>query len=132
MGLFLSIICKSSPRIVTAQPMNGSLILEILEKYSVNCVFMGTVYISEILELFKTKTYDLSKLMVLKTTGSPLPSKTRETFKQYYPRVIILTAYGMTDIGGGITFTMGNSAKPKTVGQLIPGATMKVKSYYIC
>lgn len=128
LGLFHAAIAKSSPRVITCQPINGVRILEIIEKYKINSSMMAPVYIAQISEELARKSYDLSNLLVLQTGGSALPEATRAAFTQFYPKVIIMAGYGMTDIGG-VTFNIVTAKKPKAVGQLLNGVKVKV-SYF--
>lgn len=60
--------------------------------------------------------------------GSYLPSKLIETVTETLPKCILLTAYGMTEIGGGVTFTKPNELQkyPETVGCLLSGSEIKI------
>lgn len=129
MNVFIAAICKSSPRVITAQKITGRLILEILEKHKVNSAFMAPVYIAQIAEESAKKSYDLSSWYLLQTGGSSLPDTTQQAFKSFYPEILIMAGYGMTEVGGGITFIMASTNKLKSVGRLLPGVTIKVKNY---
>lgn len=92
---------------------------------------MAPVHIAQISEQLTKKSYDLSNLIALQTCGSALPMATQEAFKKFYSKVIIMTGYGITDVGGGVTFSSSEAENPKAVGKLFPGVKIKVILFFL-
>lgn len=123
-GLANSIVCRS-PRIITAQTLTIDLILDILEKYGVDTVFMSPPYIAMMIKRLESRPTDLTKLTSIQTGGSPLSSTVCEAVKIKLPNAQLYTVYGMTDLGGGIAFTQGCNAID-SLGSLVVGVSGKV------
>lgn len=123
MGLANSLLFRS-PRIITAQTLTIDFILDILEKYGVDTVFMAPPYIAMMIKRLESRPTDLSKLRAIQTGGSPLSSTVCEAVKIKIPNAQVYTVYGMTDVGGGIAFTQGCDAI-NSVGSLIGGVRAK-------
>lgn len=125
MGLANSIKFRS-PRIITAQTLTIDIILDILEKYGVDTVFIAPPHIAMMIKRLESRPTDLSKLCSIQTGGSPLSSTVCEAVKQILPNVQVYTVYGMTDVGGGIALTQGCNAI-NSVGSLAGGIRAKVR-----
>lgn len=78
----------------------------------------------------RCKSADISSLYVCYAIGGHIPSILVHTMKQILPKCVLLTAYGMTEIGGGACYTNPRELEdhPNSVGQLLPGVHMKIIS----
>lgn len=114
-----------SPRIITAQTLTIDLIMDILEKYGVDTVFMAPPHIAMMVKRLESRPSDLSKLRSIQTGGSPVSSTVCEAVNINIPNAQVYTVYGMTDVGGGISVTWGCNAI-NSVGSLVGGMRAKV------
>lgn len=74
------------------------------------------------------RRYDLSSLEVVFCGGAPLANAVVERFKTEFPNVPIAQAYGLTEMTGGATRTMGptESRVIGAVGRLVSGCQAKI------
>lgn len=84
--------------------------------------------VQAILKNDQCKTTNLSSLRVCFSVGSANPSILVQTMKEFLPHCAFMSAYGITEIGGGISLTMPNELEqyPGTVGQLFNGVQIKI------
>lgn len=66
----------------------------------------------------------LSSLRLCYSIGGYVPTILVQTLKKTQPQCIFLTAYGATEIGGGVSATapMELEEYPNSVGRLVPGS----------
>lgn len=76
----------------------------------------------------RCKSADLSSLTTCFSIGGYTPSIVNETIKVLVPHCIFLTAYGITETGGGVSITKPKELDefPNTVGHLVSGIHVKV------
>lgn len=118
-------LVNESPRVITAQAITPILILEILEKYQVAQIFISYASIIPLMNALDQHPFDLSKLEILGCAGGLVTEHAYEMVKQRLPHVPLLSAYGMTDVGGGVACKTPDS-NIKSVGKLVQGLMAKV------
>lgn len=66
--------------------------------------------------------------MICNLVGGFVPSILLDTMKEIIPNCIFMTAYGLTELGGGATITSPGELEehPNAVGCLMPGVQMKI------
>lgn len=76
----------------------------------------------------RCESADLSSLLVCFLIGSTLPPILYQTLKKVIPKCILLTAYGMTEVCGGVSCTERNELEehPKSSGRLMIGTKVKI------
>lgn len=108
-------------RIITAQPMTPSFVLDVTEQHKVNMLFASASSIAPFTECMLAKRYDLSHLMMLQTGGSLLSAATRAAFAAQHKGVIV-NGYGLTDVGGGVAISTNTFSS----GKLLPGIRIRI------
>jgi long-chain acyl-CoA synthetase len=68
---------------------------------------------------------DFAQMFATISGGEPLPSNIREGFQQKFGQPIF-EGYGLTETIGPIAFNAPGKARPGAVGQIIPGATVRI------
>lgn len=114
------------PRVITAQPVTPDLALEILQNYEVTTTFLMPNNVTALVKCLLTENYNLTKLASILTAGGALFESTKTALNTHLPNTVVLTAYGMTDVGGLIAISKGSGSKG--VGYLAPGMSAKVSS----
>lgn len=71
---------------------------------------------------------DLSSLISCFPIGGFVPSVLVQTMKKIIPKCLLLTTYGMTEVGGSLSCTTPNELEeyPKSAGRLVPGVEVKI------
>lgn len=74
------------------------------------------------------ETADLSSLLFCISVGAHIPLALLQMMKKYLPKCFLITAFGMTEVGGGVTLTLPTELddNPKTAGKLTGGVEMKI------
>lgn len=85
----------------------------------------------QIQSVFKNEHYnasDLESLKLIISIGGYLPSNLIQKLNDLLPTCILLTTYGMTEIGGSASMTMPKELEkyPGTVGRLVAGTELKL------
>lgn len=118
-----------SPRIITAQPVTVDLALEILQKYEVGSTFLAPNIVTGVAKRLLTENYDLTKLTIIQTGGGSLSKSTRIALKKSLPNTTVSTGYGITDVGGVVAISNGESKSGTVgVGYLTTGISAKVRN----
>lgn len=111
-------------QVITTEPATPTLILEILEKHGVNFMFTPTSNLTAMTECLQKHQYDLSKLIVMATSGAHLHEHLKAAMRPYFAGMF-LSIYGMTELASSITLDM--KGVPNSTGQLMPGIQGKVR-----
>ncbi|KAK9882813.1 hypothetical protein WA026_023324 [Henosepilachna vigintioctopunctata] len=105
-----------------------------IEKYKIICL-MGSVYqLNNLTKCTDLKDVDVSSLKFVVGGGIAFPVSTIRALRTIIPRIVILPAYGLTEIGGvALTFNLQNAQhrqwsmqKPTSCGTPIEGIWYKV------
>lgn len=119
-------IVHCAPRIITDQLKTSDLVLDILEKYSVDSVFLHAPFIAALAKRLESRTSDLTKLRSIQTAGSPLSDTIRENILSKVPSAHLYKVYGISDLGSIITVSCSDNAF-NSVGSLFFGVKAKVR-----
>lgn len=118
-------IFHHSIRVIFAQLLTDHLMLDVLQKYAINSVFLRPFNILSLCKRMLTESYNLPNLKSIVTSGSALSEVTKTNFSKSLPNVKIRKVYGMTEI---VRITRSNAmSKPKSLGYLMPGISAKVR-----
>ncbi|TXG68430.1 hypothetical protein EZV62_003365 [Acer yangbiense] len=82
-------------------------ILEAVDKYKANYMPVSPSDVVALLKSDSTSKYDLSSLIFLCCSGTPLSKEVVEKFRYKFPNVQILKRYGLTETGGETASTKG-------------------------
>lgn len=113
------------PRVITAQPVTPDLALEILQKYQVSTTFLAPNIVTALAKSLLTENYNLTKLASIQTAGAALSKNTQTALNTQLPNTVVITGYGMIDVGGIIAISIGSGSKG--VGYLVPGMNARVR-----
>lgn len=117
-------ILLRSPRIITAQPLNADLVLDVLQKHDVNVVFMFPFNVAAMAKRMLLDSYDLSKLTKITSGGSTMSEVTNINLTKTMPNVGIECWYGMTEFG--VISCTNTKTKRGSTGFLVPDMSAKV------
>nr|XP_022910027.1 4-coumarate--CoA ligase 1-like [Onthophagus taurus] len=103
-----------------------------ISKYNIRNLVLSVSCITQLLKVGVPKELDLSFIQTLRYIGSPLSKGFVEQLKKMLPNVIIVSAYGQSEVGGFLTnFDWGKypdyyNKKGFSVGRPMKGITYKI------
>ncbi|XP_055297527.1 uncharacterized protein LOC129566039 [Sitodiplosis mosellana] len=115
-------------RIFTTKPFSPDLFFDFVEKYKFQFFSGPPCQMQAILTSERCVNADLSSIGLCFLIGSTLPPTLLQTLKKVIPKCILMTAYGMTEVCGGVTCTVPNELEeyPQSSGRLMIGAKIKI------
>ncbi|XP_031637198.1 luciferin 4-monooxygenase-like [Contarinia nasturtii] len=118
-----------SIRVFSSQPFSTDLFFDLVEKYKVQKFLGPPCQFQAFIKSKRCKNANLSTLLVCIIAGSSIPPVLLENLTQIIPKCLLMTGYGMTEMGG-ISFTTPRELKecPNSAGQLLQGAQIKIIS----
>lgn len=128
-GIWVMVVSSfRNTRIFTSKPFSVDLFFDLVAKYKVQCFSGPPCELQNVLKSDRSKTDDLSTLGLHILLGGHIPTVLVQSSKEILPKSVIITAYGLTEIGGGATLTAPTDLEqfPGSVGCLVPGTSIKL------
>lgn len=123
--VFVMISLTNMTRIVTRRPLSTENVLEIVEKFKVELLFLPPSNLKAILTSPLTNSADLSSLKFVSSVGSITHPELRDAFKATFPNKRLYTPYGTTEIV--IAWTRYNDVNDGCkVGRVKPNGQIKI------
>lgn len=82
-------------RIITRNSIEPQLVVEIINKYQVNAIFLGPYVIAKMLQISDLKP--MNSITDLVISGAPLTKELLESFKKFIPNGSVFNCYGCSE-----------------------------------
>lgn len=122
---FLSSTFSCATRIITTDAYSPELYLELIGKYKVTRGFASTFQFIQMVKLDETTERNLSSVNLIVVGGSKVPNDIFNSFKEKFPNGTILVGYGLSELGGGISFEFPFTGDD-SVGNLVSNVQAKI------
>ncbi|XP_063700488.1 probable 4-coumarate--CoA ligase 1 [Culicoides brevitarsis] len=123
----LSSTIEGAIRIISTQNFSPEYYFKLIEKYKVTHSFITPSMIAGMLQSKATSRVDLSSLKTCYVGGSYVLEDLRASFEKYLGKDgKVIPGYGMTELGGVITFNL--TGKPESVGVPLNETEVKIIS----
>lgn len=130
---FTGFVCLVTPiinhitRITTTKPFTTEYFFELIEKYNIQFVFLPPSLIATILHSSAIEEANLDSIRVFVSGGSFVSPYLVENLNRYLKHGRVFVTYGMTEVGGTITFSDGSAVSGfGSVGKLSSNKRVKV------
>lgn len=125
MGLVMAVFHPHETVVSTRKSFNIELLVEIVETYKIDVVFMAPAQLFLFLNSPSSKSADLSSVKAVASTGSICVEHIREKFKSTFPGKSLNIFYGLTEV---IVSKMdpGQCFDGLQVGKVLPNTRVKV------
>ncbi|KAF7988449.1 hypothetical protein HCN44_001022 [Aphidius gifuensis] len=120
---FLS-IAHINKRIV-ANDYSPKQLCQLVEKYKINWILMGTSPTNRLLTSGEITKHDLSSIEYIWIGGAVLKEESQKTLQKLLPSAQIIQLYGMTEFGG-IVVHQTNDEKLDSIGTIAKNLQMKI------
>ncbi|EDW74649.1 uncharacterized protein Dwil_GK15796 [Drosophila willistoni] len=114
-------------RIITNKERTTEDLLDIIEKYKVNMVGLGSSHVAELIASPLAKAERLTSLRVVFISGGWISDNALRKMEELAKLAFIFYGYGTTEIGA-ISASFSAAKFGNTVGKLIPGARGRIVS----
>lgn len=117
-GNILICLCAGARSLYYPNPMEGPVLGELIDKYSIS-VLMGTPrFLSGIIQTCSKE--QLASLQIAVTGAEACPEKVYKQLEDKCPQTTVLEGYGVTECSPIITVNPSGNPKPFTIGRLMP------------
>ncbi|XP_053695168.1 probable 4-coumarate--CoA ligase 1 [Sabethes cyaneus] len=113
-------------RVVTCKTFSPSLAVDIVERLRVSVVFFPPSQALAIANDPSVKESQFESVRLAFCGGGPVSVSLRNSFNRLIPGRLLEIAYGLTEIGGAVTFTKEAFGQNGSVGFARPGMEVKI------
>ncbi len=129
-GMFMSLArCFVGGTLCIMRQFDAEEALHLIDRKRITTTFMVPTMLNFLLELpqaVKSK-YDIASLRVIDSTGSPLPTRTKEGILDFFPGVQLFEQYAATEFGlGSLLKPADQLRKIRCVGQPFWGVEIRL------
>ncbi len=103
---------------------NPTAVMNAIREHQLSLLFAVPSMYGALLHMKNASADDFKNIYAAISGGEPLPEATRERFKQRF-ETPLYEGYGLTETTGVIAVNVPQSAKPGSVGRLLPGASAR-------
>lgn len=115
-------------RVFTTKPYSTDLFFDLVATHKIQFFIGPPCQVQAFLKNERCESADLSSLLMCYSIGGFILPILIETMKKRIPKCLLLSAYGMTEIGGSASCTLPNELEeqPNSGGYLVPGVSVKI------
>jgi len=117
--------CVFGDCIVMVPRFDAEKIFEVLAKYNITSIPLVPTMITMLMQAYDPARHSLGSLKVIVSGGAPLAEATLVKGMELF-KIPIMSCYGLTEAGSGVTMQRGDRFKIGSVGSAIPGVEMKI------
>lgn len=125
-GNLLKATYFGATRIITSNPFNAELLLQLVEKYKITHLFISLQQIISVLSLESIETADVSSVKSIALSGQNLTASQYFNIKKYFTNALPYNMFGICELGGAISILYGSQSDLNSSGSLVNGIQVKI------
>lgn len=118
-------VLHGQKRLITSKPYTPDLLIDLIEKYQLNSVFLVPPHLSILVESPRFQSADFSSIKQFVTGGLYVSENLRVMMQEKLPNGVLKVGYGMSEFGGILAETGNEFQKSSSVG--VPSLNTEIK-----